>query len=99
MILDRDQQRELRLAAVVAVERQAVEALPEDPKERAREGTRRKRAAVAELHKLAKEKSPSACLCSPEQALSAVQAAKLLVQTVYDFLKLFGVIGANGAKA
>jgi hypothetical protein len=99
MILDRDQQRDLRLAAVVAVERQAAEALPADPTERAREGIKRKRAAVAELHKVAKEQSPAACRCSPEQALSALQAAKLLVQTVYDFLKLFGVIGANGAKA
>ena len=99
MILDKDQQRELRLAAVVAVERQAVKALPADPTERAREGIKRKRAAVAELHKVAKEQSPAACRCSPEQALSALQAAKLLVQTVYDLLKLFGVIGANGAKA
>ena len=95
-LLNRADHRAIAAAARAAVEAQAAQALPEDPDARAREGRRRSRRAVSAVVDQARE--ARACQCSPEQVKAAVESARLLVQTVYDFLVLFGVIGANGQR-
>jgi len=88
--------RALAAAARLAVEGQAEEPLPEEPGARAREGIRRSRRAVSAVVEQARAAQP--CQCAPEQVRAAIESARLLVQTVYDFLVLFGVIGSNGKK-
>ncbi len=98
MILTRDQQRAIHQAARTAVLNQAAKPLPEGAGFRRAEGFRRKRLAVIELQAQAKDAGPP-CSCSPEQALSAIEAAKLVIQTVYDLLRQFGVINSSGAAS
>jgi len=94
--LYRADHRALAAAARAAVVAQAATALPADPHARELEGRRRSRRAVSAV--VDQSKSAKDCQCSPEQVRTAVQTAKLLVQTVYDFLVAFGVIGPNGQR-
>lgn len=96
MILARADHRALAAAARAAVEAQAADALPLETRARARVGERRSRRAVSAV--VDQATAARDCACSPEQVRSAVETAKLLVQTVYDLLRLFGVIGPDGAK-
>ena len=96
IVLRKEDQRAIGLAARAAVLEQAAEPLPEDLQARASEGARRKNAAVKALIEESKKQS-GACQCSPVDVLAGLQTAKVIIQTVWDLLKSFGVIGANGA--
>ena len=92
-----DEQRGLRLAAVKAVSALAASPLPEHERKRAAEGLHRKTEAVRAVMAEAKTRGGPDSPCGPEQAKAALETARILVQAVYDFLRLFGVIGKNGA--
>jgi len=93
-----DERRALRLAAVAAVTDLAAEPLPEHVRKRAAEGLRRQGAAVRRVMDEAREKGDAPdSPCDPGKMKAAIEATRLLVQAVYDFLKLFGVIGKDGA--
>ena len=92
-----DERRAMRLAAVAAVTELAGEPLPEHARKRAAEGLRRQGAAVRRVMDEAREKGDAPeSPCDPGKMKAAIEATRLLVQAVYDFLKLFGVIGKNG---
>ena len=96
--LTKEERRALRLAAVAAVTEQASKPLPDDAQKRAAEGLRRQGAAVRTVMDAARAKgNVPASPCDPGQMKAAIESVRLLVQAVFDFLRLFGVIDKSGA--
>lgn len=95
-----DQRRALRVAAFAAVKAEAAAPLPSHARKRAAEGLRRRGAAVRAVMDEARESGEAPeSPCNPGDMKTAIESVRLLVQAVYDVLKMFGVIGADGSIA
>lgn len=73
--------------------------MPVEKDARAREGQKRLARAAREVVKDARKSAgPDVCVCTPRDVLQGVETARLIAQTVYDLLRMLGVIGDDGGS-
>ena len=96
--LTREQRRAIRRSAELHIVAEAGSPLPVEEDARAREGQKRLTRAAREIVKDARQGAgPEVCVCTPRDVQQGVETARLIAQTVYDFLRMLGVIKPDGS--
>jgi len=96
--LTRKQRQAIRRFAEAHVEAEAATPLPADEDARIREGQKRLTRAAREVVKDARKNAgPTLCACTPRDVQQGIETAKLIVQAVYDFLRMLNIIKADGS--
>ena len=95
--LTRDQRQAIRKSAERHVIEEASSPLPAGDDARAREGAKRLTRAARAVVQEARQNAAPGCACSPGDVQHGIETARLIVQAVYDFLRLLGVIKPDGS--
>ena len=98
--LTREQRQAIRRFAETHVEAEASTPLPADEAARIREGQKRLTRASRQVVKDARKNAGAdLCACTPRDVQQGSETAKLIVQTVYDFLRMLNIITPDGSAA